>query len=705
MNHNEVHVIGGVYGHVKEFLVQTNLAGDQMASLESFNTAISNFNPQVALTDIGPEDIQTLCASCGISEVDMRAAVESVGLCIHNYTNNYDLQTHFASSSPSASHGEFEMRDLDTIYDPKVVDNMYMDPKAAIEAFGATTNNTITDAKVAITVSILRFHRSVIQRLLPTVPTTSNIMTFKVDHLETYDLTKSRDNNSSVREGDHQTPFVDLYRDPSPANIDPKPIVLRTANDTTPNKLIDENIVKIGTELNMFDYSLDAGTYGYNHVDYTDLVGDDVRIKSLYITVGDGSVTEMVPVNTMTESGARLVMSLNNNDSADRSANLTGVTGLKDVTTIMDGTVSTILDGFSADAVIKVSYNVSGSINLRTSNLIVHGIISVELSTVSGNAVISADQTLFDTLTIELAAYEVAANFSEENVRKTTKALRILSKQYGYEIKGSANTVVQYSLNQTRPEVVIDGLAKLQGIGIDDRGINIIMNGISEIKDKITAEAALDIHYSKSIANSYVSGQRIRPYVYQGNIDVTNSVTIKESDRLGDVRSYTEKIMLEVVTRLMNESFYQQELGTGEKVVFNVLTSGFIKDALLTVPHYHDHLRDTSADAVNDGQVEFRRTLPNGVVLNIFTTTFEYMTDRIIMVPVRPNNPRSTLNFACNAVRGSFVAQATPSVDGAIYNQLIASTREMPIVLTPMAAMLTVTGLSAVFEGNGGLGA
>jgi len=709
LSHSEQVAIGSVYGNVKEFLVQTNLAGDQVTSIENFGKAVESFNTEVALTDIGADDVQALCKSCGIPDNQMRAAVESVGLCIHNYTHGYSMQTHFEQAAPSVSHGNFEMKQLSSIYSDHAMESLSMTPKAAVESFGAYTDNTITDAKVAITVSILRFHRSALHRIIPNIPTNSNVVTFKVDNMEVYDLTKSRDSKSSVRnDGDHRIPFVELYKDPSPANATLKPILLHTANDPAApgNKLIDENIAKIGVEVNMFDYSVDPGVVGYNHIDYTDLVGDNVRIKALYIEIDDGTVQEMVTIPVITDGGARMNMNMNNQDSSDRTAALNGSIGLDNTTAQSSGVVSTILAGLTADAYVGVAYNASGQINLKTSNVIVHGSIDTDIKTKSGNAVIAGDQTIFDGLTIKMVGYEIDAHFSEENIRKTTRALRILTKQFGYEIPGSANNIVQYSLTQSRPETVIDGLTKMMSVGIDDRGINLILDTLQQVKDRIVAESAFgsDVPYTKRIGCNFVAGQRVKPYIYTGNIDITNSISIRDEDRLGDVRSYAEKYLLEVLTRIHNESYYQNELGNGEKAVFNVLTSGWIKDALLSVPHYHDHLRDTAKDAVSDGAVEFRRTMSNGNVLNVMTTTFNYMTDKMIIIPVRANSPRSTLNFAQNLERGTYVTQATPSVDSAIYNQLISNAREFPIVLNPVGALLTVSGLTQVFQDAGGLG-
>lgn len=707
----EQRTIDSVYGTVKEFVLETNLIpADQIASLESFNSAVRVLNSNVNLSDIGSDRLVDLCRSCGIPDKYLKQAVESLALCIHNYSHNYDAASHFNQPAPSSSRGDFENRAFDTMYSTGAIERLLMNPAAALESFGADISNVISDAKVAITVSILRYHRGALHRLIPNIPTDSNMVTYKVDHMEVYDLNKSRSNSSAERyEDKHRVPFVDLYADPSPANTKLKPIVLRTANDPAAPavpKLLAENIVKIGVGLNMFDYSVDAGQIGYSHVDYTDLVADNVRIKALYFNVTDGTSTEMIPFVVADHSGARMLMNANNQDSADRVCSLNDVTVFDNATKVVGGTASTLLAALSADAVVKLKVSAAGSINLKTSEVIVHGSAVPAITTKSGNPVIAADQTLFDSLTITLVGYEIAADHSEENIRKTTKAMRIMTKQVGYEIPGSTNYVVQYSLTQTRPESVIDGLAKLMSVGNDDRGVKLIMDTMATVHDRVIAEQSLGgDNYVHKISQDFVAGQRVKPSIFMGTMTIDpNLKTMRSGEKWGDLRGYAEEYLLNVLSRLYRESFYTQELGAGEKPVFNCLTSIPIKQSLLSVPHYHNHLGDNAADAVADGVIEFRRTLPDGTVLNVITTTFNYMDDKILMVPCRPARPQSSLNFAHNRERGQYLCQATPTIDNAIFNSLIGNSREFPIITNPVGALIQVAGLHEIFDRLGALG-
>jgi hypothetical protein len=706
MSAAERYAIGSVFGLVKSFINETNLVTpDQIGSLEQFDTPLRSFNKSISLQDIGQDMIVNLCRNCGINDNNIRAAVESVALCIHNYSNGYGAAQHFEKSSPSSG---LEVRGFDTMFSKGVVNGLITNPASALESFGTDIGNVISDAKVAITVSILRYHRSALHRLIPNIPTDSNMVTYKVDHMEVYDLTKSRADNAATRyEGAHRVPFVELYNDPSPANTKLKPIVLRTANDAAgpAAKLLAENLVKIGVGVNMFDLSIDAGTVGYSHVDYTDIVADNVRIKTLLMSVTDGTVVELIPLNIVDHGGARMLMNANNTDSADRVCSMNDITVLDKTSALLSGAANTLLAGLSVDAIVKVKYSAAGQVNLKTSEIVLHGSAAADIDTKSGNAVLAADQAIFDTLTFNLVGYEPAAEFSEENVRKTTKAMRIMTKQVGYEIPGSSNYVVQYSLTQTRPESVIDGLTKLMSVGNDDRGIKLLLDTLGNVRDRISAEQALSSeNYAHKIGQDFVCGQRVKPFIFMDTMNIDpNLKNMRSGEKWGDLRGYAEEYLLNVLSKMYRMSFYSQELGAGEKPVFSCLTSIPIKDSLLSIPHYHNHLGDTAADQVSDGVVEFRRTLPDGTVLNVITTTFNYFDDKILMVPVRPNKPQSVMNFAQNRERGMFLVQATPTLDNAILNSLIGNSREFPIVTNPVGALITVANLHTVFDGLGAL--
>jgi len=706
--------LGLVYGSVKHFLNDNHLvSSNELGGLEQFSSPIKSFNKAVALADLGYEKLNDLVTTCEIPEKYRSQAIESVALCIENYKTGYNAGEHFKGGglTDGLNITGLEMKSFSANMS-KGMASQFMDPKSALESFGQFMDNTIVDAKVAIAITLLRYHRSGLHRIVPVVPTDSNVIIFKVENLEVYDLVRSQNASAATRYDDnHRTAFVDLYRDPTPANNAAKPILLRTANDPAApdDKLFAANVAKNGVTVNMFDYTIDANTVGYQNIDYTDLVSDGAKLKAVYVQMVStiGPTTEVVAIPVSSNAGSRFAMSANAGDSADRLCNMEVSAILDNATLQSSGVASAILTGMSDDGIIRLDLSSLGKINLKTSNVQVNTTLDKqEMLTRSGNAVVGGDTTIYDAITMSIVGYEIDAKFSEENVRKTTKAMRIVSRALGYEIPGTASIIVQYSQNDARPETVIDSLAKLLALGNDDRGVRQFLDTIAEVKDRLTAEANLTgINYTKRVMNEYAAGHQSKPAIYIDSINISTDVAnMRSAEMWGDVRGMVEKALMEILIRLMQESFYMQALPAGEKPAFKVLTSQYVLGGLLSVPHYHNLLADTAADnKSDDGIIEFRRTLPNGMILDVVTTTFDYMADKMLIIPNRQSDPRSVLNFAQNIERGTYATQSTPA-HGSIFNQVVANSREGCIVTNPVAAIFQIVGVSNIFDGVKTLG-
>lgn len=620
------------------------------------------------------------------------------------YSSESVRDDHFVKRDVSAANLSADIKGFDSMFSSAGIRGGYFEA-TGFESFGKDINNSTTDAKIAITVTLLKFHKSIINRLIPNRPEMTNVVVYNVENIEVYDLMKSKDNASSVRDGDHVIPFIDLYSDPSPANTAAKPIELLLANDVVPAKLFAANMPFVGMEVNMFDYALNLGQVGYNHIDYTDLVNEGGRLKNIILKVTDGADTEYVAVNVLNQPGSSFLMASNTNDAAERVCALRSKTNLTLNTVQMSGVDSVLLAGLTVDAFVEVNMNVQGLVNIRKSNLNVLGSCEVGLKTISGTAPVAADANIFNALTISVVAYEPKFEYSEENVRKTSTAMRIINRQRGYEIPGNKSVVTQFSLAQTRPETVINSLSQLISIGNDDRALKLILDSIDNVYNRLQQEATFgENDYAKKVLNDFVAGHICNPSIYRTTYSLkTHLANMRSGEIWGDLRGLAEKLLLEVITRINQESKYMQALDAGEKQEFNVLTSPYILTALLGVPHYHAALGGDQTEGAR-GEIEFRRVLPNGSVLNVITTTFTYMQDRMLMLPVRPSKPKDVLNYAHNIDLGTFVAQVVPFDNGAFSKQVIANGREFPIITNPVAALIQFKDLTEVFDGIGVLG-
>lgn len=710
MSGSDKYKVGTVWNNVKEFLTSYNfVTPDKVGSLENIAEPTSLLNNTVSLVEIGPKAIEDLVESCKISRDYVAPAVEAVALSLTKYCSSNIIAEHFGGKDVSVEAvGNMSFKKLNSIYSDGQLANLYPSVNASMESFGARIDNTLIDAKIAISITILKFHKSIMPRLLPNRPTTSNVVMYEVDRFEVYDLTNAGKDTAQERyKAADRIPFIDLYRDPSPANMSSKPVIVKEANDTVDDFVLQDEYLYTGKTANLFDLSMDAGVIGYDHVDYTDLISEGGKLENLVleITRAADSEVELIPIAVAERPGSRFVMSPNASDAADRFCALDFVTTLANDAALLAGTVSDIMDDFDPNHVIKLELNSQGKLNLRTSYMNVLGSNSASIITLDGTPVLAPMETLFDDLTFKIVAYKPKATFSEENIRKTTKAMRVLTKPHGYEIPGTTNVIVQHSLIQPRPEKTINALSNLMRVGNDDRGVTIILDAINNVYNRLQQEAVTpDMPYDQKAMNDFVAGHKSLPYIYMDTIDIGAEVAnMRSAEALGDVRGLAEKKLLEVMTMLFNNSFYVQALDPGDRPVFKVLTSGYILDALLNVPYYHSALDQSPAEKAGNDTVEYRRMLPNGTELQIITTNFESFTDKILMVPSLPGKPNSELNFGQLIDKGSLVVSITPIVNNAGFKEIIANSREFALTTNPLCAYLTINNLSAIFNGMGGL--
>jgi len=706
----EKSLIGEVYGHTLELIHNYNIAsGASAAGIESFDTPIREINSQFDLADVGVESIITFCRNCKVPTDQLPAAVKSVGLVLSK--KNHTYADHFGDGRSSI--GNEGLRDLSSVLGARSVASINMDSVAAQEAFGQDVDKMVTDIKLNIAVSILKFHKNIVDRVFNRKPVDGNVVQFQIPVAEVYDFAATTNPDSSVRnQGSHKVPFIDLYKNPEIANTAPKRLVPLKVNDTgSPAKLVADEIIVPNNQLNLLDLCF-ADKYGHNHVDWSDIISDGVMLEKVYITItkdngSDPDTVETFEINVKNFSGSRFHMRNNAKDSADRNCVLTQPFVLNSETKTVAGTTSTILASFTADPFVRLLVKAFGEMNLKTADISVNTSLAPELKTKSGAAASAAIEDEFATLTFACTGYTVDARYSEENMRKTTAAVRMNMRPFAFEIPVGKNILVDYSLAQAEPSDVLSVVSQAIAVGNDIRTLDIVTDTIDTVFDRINAEVSNTafLDYRDKVAYDYVAGMKVLPSIWKGTLDVAGMTdSVRSGDKLGDVRGAVEKYLLEMFAYMYNTSMFMNALDRGENAYFKCITSGPIMAALLNVPHYHDHLNTKQEDFDPDNPVEYRRVLPDGTRIEVVTSTFDVLTDKMIFVPFRPKAPESELSFGQQADRGTFVANFVPTNFGANYRRIATNSREILIPTNPLAAMLQVTNVSEVFEGLGGMG-
>jgi hypothetical protein len=702
--------VAKVWTNTLDFLEDRNLTpGENRGGLEAFDKPLVSINGNTTLEHVGVEAIVQFCEQCEIP----REQQFSAACCIaHILTNEQSAAVHFDSgrSGIESMGDKIQFKDFNSVFGANASAMITHQATAALEAFGQDIDKMVNDVKVNIAITMLKFHKNIIDRVMFRKPCDSNIVQFAVPYNEVYDLAESTNQTSAVRnQGAHRVPFIDLYHRPEIANTEAKKIIPLKANDTgaTPLLVADSKIV-FGKDVNLFDLALDATKFGHSHVDYTDIVADGVLFDSavLEVTLDDGTnpaVAELFELPLRIRSGARFQLRNNSRDSADRNC-VIGEKLLFDAETKkVDGTANTVLAAFTGDAGLLLKVDIDGRINLKTADTFAQGQVTGSVVTESGEAPIAAVTDAFADLTFALKYYTLDARYSEENMRKTTSAVRMSMRPMAYEIPVGKNYVVDYSLAQVKPTDVLGTISQAIAIGNDIRALRLMKDTMDLVYDRLKAEASRTMftNYQDRVAFDFVAGMKVLPYIFRGEIDIAEVESLRTSDILGDIRTLVEKKMLEIFSLIYNQSLYLQALNNGEKPHFKVITSGPIMSTCFAIPHIHNHLN--IEQAVDGESVEYARVLPDGTRLDVITTTFNEFIDKIIIIPYRKNDPTSELNFGVNCDRGQFVANFTPTISHGVHRRIAVNSREIIYPTNPIGCYIEVKNISSYFDQLGNL--
>lgn len=696
---------------VCQFVNDNSLFSKSMAvSNNLFQTTqgCESLNPEVnVVSQIGASKLQQLCIDCGVPEKHHEAAIMSLGnmmLKMKAASENMALyrEAHFSSVQDSVAGKSLRVGDIRSIL-PSSLHSEFLRDAPGVEAFGAEIDRVIPDIRVAFTVTLLKFHRSLVDRVMHRRVNSSTIIKYVVPYAEVYDLMKSMDQKAAVRNGiEHRYPFIDLYGDPHSVVNKLKLIVPLKTNDTN-GAVLRDGILVPGVKSNLFDLSRQANVIGNNHTDYWDLIADGVIIDYVILEVKDNSNTEEFRIPVRGFSRSRLQQVPNPLDSADRSTILNQTFKFHKNTLTGAGVQTQIFANIEPDNCVAMDIDLAVQINLKwhtvsaTAGLTARSYVQDGTSATAGPVT-----TVLGDIAgkIKVAGYALDARYSEENLRKTSVAIRSHFMTKDYEIPVGRNYVVDYALNEALPEYVMGNVTAAINIGQDARLIETLMRTLMDVYDR-THEENADPNFRDTllkIGHDFVAGQQVRPTVYLGAIDLEQVDTIRSSDILGDIRQFTELQLVNLISLLHQNSYYKTQLNPGEKVCYKVITSPVIMENILNVPHIHNHLQAGSQDNLSGDGTEFTRVLPNGVVLDCVTTTFNFMRDKMIVVPYRQGDPESVLNVGHNWDYGTYIAHYTPQIANGVAKRVFANARELPVITNPCGLLIEVQNISRVIN-------
>lgn len=708
---------GRTYNAVTSFLNSSNLYRNSMFSYDICPTigagreGFECSNIPDGQLNAYRNSLYDLCVECGIPQSEIMSTISGLANNLAKYCNSDVMTQHFTRNT--AAVGTESYRPSGSIYPAAALSDVTFDSIVpGKEAFGATVDTVIPDLKMALTITLLKPFRGIMSRFMHRTTTAQSVITYVVHNDEYYNLISSQDKSAEVRYGyEHRKKLITLYRDPRPVDMSLNPVIPLKTNDLDDNKVYEDGVLKFGVSVNLFELAGISNKIGYDKYNFTDLLSERIILDKVYVKITKDSSEEIFKLDTSTYPQSQLnMMQTTQNDSGAKHTLFEAKFPFSKDSKTTTGTATSILSTVDPKTeYIILTCHLGAQVNIMTSNATGIASHAVSVATTSKETTpSSAIKTLASSLTIEFLGYELDAKYSEENLRKTSMAARSLTNVFTYELPQGKTCVVDFSMQQSLPEHVLNVAQEIQSIGIDHRNIQIFEKTLKSVHDRVLKEST-DPEYIKNFENftvnaAYVSGQKVNPDVILATIDLRNVVSIRSSDMLSDVNSYFLAYLNKSLSMMHYRSLYLQNLGNGEAPTYKALTSNIILENLFSLPSIHAHFMPEGVNGVQlfkeknpNENVEFTAKLYSGTRIELITTAFDYMKNKILLVPYRPNDPSSDLNFGQNHDGGQFVANYMPT-DGnnAVNRRVFVNTREFPIILCPIGAIFTIEGLETL---------
>lgn len=694
-----------VFDAVCNFLADAKIVrgGTNLGDFKGAIVSMDAYNSEMTPANIGNTRLQRLVEECKVPAIHQEEAKKAIACLIARMQaagndNDAYRNMHFGHGRRDGLEMNQLGTSVTTVFAPSlhhIATNVGIPSQ---ESFGVAVDRVLPDIRASMAVSLLQFHRGLQDRIIHRRTSASPYVKYIVPYAEVYDMLMTNDKDHMVRnEGDHIIPFIDLYGNPRQVSNILKPIIPLMDNDTQ-GQLFADGVIKFNTRCNMFDLSMIPNMLGMSHINWTDLVSENVILDSVYVKLEKGGVSEIIQVPLAQVNGARLNMKTNTIDSGIRSTMLRYTMKLGKDTLTITGAPSQILKDCTATDFLKAEFSLAVEFNIKYADVEGLGHVNVTAYNRNRAQVAEAVQGILDGLTVSLEGYSMDARYSEENLRKSNLAIRYSVRTFDFEISNGRNIMIDYSFEEELPEFLMSLVTEATSLGADHRCIDIIIKELMHVYDVTNIENQDPAFRSRleKIGFQYISSQLVRPCVYLNTIDIADVDSIRNGDWLGDVRSYVEWELLNLCSLIYQNSYYKHQLRPGEKPVFKCVTSAVILDNILSIPHYHNHLND---DGSADGStVEYRRVLPNGTILDCVTCTFDYLRDKIFMIPYIENDPESVLNFASNWDYGTFVAHYNPQLENAVNKRVFSNTRQLPIPQCPIGLYLDVKNISKIVD-------
>ena len=660
---------------------------------------------------VGADAIAELVAQCGIPECHRAAACERVAAILAQVCGrDSDIALSEYRQVTPESEIQGKVSSLESLYGSALW-NMV---SPGTEAFGIGMNKTVLDLRTMLTVGLLQFSVALTPRIVPIQSTTQSNVTVKREMALVYDMSKPE--AKPVR-------ALHLFRDPSMVSVKAVRIVPLAANDAGGEFLAaeDKSYYQFRKEFNLFKLSLIAGKDGWDKVNHTDLIEDNIKVDGLLVKVTTKAVDavpaqgtegqddyvpgkDAIPAKTevfklpISTDRARLTQIADDYLSTERRLALDFYTlALNADSVVLDQTASEIFAdiGDGKSLVFKVKLN--AHVDRKTGDADADCWFSkIRITDGSDDyEMVDADTTfLAGIASIEPIGFSLDARYNEDNRRKSSIRIEINTRTMSYELPSGRNFFVDSAIGQEGAVNAAARIAQFECLGRDGNNLNIIARTMDNVHD-MRLMRGNGQEATAELAATYAAGDLVNQIVVAGSIDFAHHFIANASNEAtADIKQFVKFRLNKFMASVLGQSLISHQLASGSKVTFRMITSPYILGAILQLHHIREHL--DRMDQAGTGAVQYVISLDCGVNLEVVTTDFDAIQNKMLIIPFFEAAPQSVFNFGQDWDQGTLVGTIPLGADNtAAHNRLFSVTREALIPTNVVGALLTVTNMGA----------
>lgn len=709
LTREEKNFVGNIFMETGQFLSDLGIIDDVAASENSVATQKDILAASTAVETLAGNENRILdfVKSCGLKGTAPKAAA-AVGQVIarlsSNNIENVATSARFDERSRKEANahpgGSFLTAEEAFGYDAIAAAE---DAGFANEYFGAKLSS-VTDLRLNVAITVMRFHRSLIDKLVRRIPTVANTISFEITQGYVFEMkTDGTTDHNPAR-----TPVIQLLKNPNPVQTNPEQLIPNFDNDDAAKILTVGTVAKDayfqpnGDVFNYFDIASHENSVNGGKTDRTDTIAEGVKLINMLIEVTskDGSTKEQFVIGLDHTPQARLIPVPNSDDIVtrkaaidDRSFYMRPAEGGDHAGKILTAgkEASVLFDAFDSKKIIKLTPKpINASVNLKTGNAAVtaNGFVEIVVGSTIEESV-GALQTALDDLTFEIIGISMPAYHSNENLRYATTAVDITSRNWTQELGVGKVILFQHAIKQAVSPEIIQMISKIMSVGNDAKHLKTIKENMEYVAGLLQAERGTTQAFgasAKSITNSFPSSTQLIPVIISDKYVIDKQVqTMKESEYWSDVVSKFRLWMTKKLAYVLNESMYNTILGDGEVLRFRVLCSGPVAMLMFATKTMYPHLDFQRDVQNNESGVNFSVRLQGNIILDIVTTTFDDFSDTLLMFPVRQSAaPGNVTDAFVLADGGTWTAAVTPTQGGASSKLLASSSRENVLTTCPV---------------------